>query len=1679
MPEYDIDKFVAKNKPKQPILDIDEFVGESPEPDISTLTETPAVSTGFDPTPAPDRLAGFKKWGREVAIPSIDRAVMGLFDFQASTKPGYSPEGMALVTGRQPEELPGAMSTPEALFEGKRFVAERALDYAKAAAGSPMHAGTGVAKRIGELALTDPGLLLLDLSIAGGMTKGMRAKGRGRGKVIEKAPKQEIKPVEKVEAVEVPEVKKSALKEPIKQPEISPELEALQQKFAEESLDQTMKAERAKPEPQKPKLPELPKPKDVEKKPFKIPKIKDEALRAKNIIKEYNESIDRYSDALEWKNRSYEKVSKLREKSQDSKEVLQADQDFMYAARNFKEVEDYYESVKKRYDNLPDKYKPKPVEQRTEPTKPPTMPEAEKPAEKPPGETVELGKKEKVAPVGKSIEFLGVKSSAGDAIKSAKKMKYEKDLYVYATANGFTVEKLPPPKTQGYIIVRPNGSHKVIDYDIAWHMKEYGTERVSLEESKALQKKRREKSPPTKQQLAKAHVDKMPGDLISVKKPKGKNPWEYSRSDVAKIKGESQIIPESKAEIAKREIPEAVETPKEVKSASVVEYPIKNIVTDVDRFQNRITAFSEKTAQTIAERYDPNKFDPVVLWKDPADGNVYVLSGHSRLEGKMRLKHDTIPSRFFEGTEAEAMEFARIHGNRLQTQEGLIETIKAFKEARSKKYTKKQLEDLFDGDVKFLEAISHLNPKGKFVEILGQPVASEFGYIKRLSSWMGELRRGYGDKFTNRHENQVFEFLYKGEVKNHLMGKEEFFNLIDKQVSRIDWTPDSPLVLKRGEAPLTGTKARADTGEAEARIEELKSRQRKARTKEEKGALELEIRKIREGIGEAVKKQGDIFSLPDLKSEAGAGNLKSIREKHGKQVEKIETEKREGGYVKLPRRRIKEDVPTEFKNKHKEVEGFFARTRKLPPLQAVKNLKDRFVESFRTFPELKKKGKREYYAEAIDDLRLLKNATRSARDQAAKDLRGIIQDADYKNFELAKRSIFTDDLIWTAEQSKSIPVDLANLKKYKADLKKLLDADPKARDVIGRYREYMDAVREDLIERGKLGEEARANPVWVHHIVIDYLIGRNRGRFGRGKYVPERGYIKARAGSKRDIYTDLLEVSYAYMKQVIQDNILEDGVVRIANKYASKPIVKTIKGKKHNVLPEGHVRWSPKRGQLMTTKPSDPIQRAVVEAMEAMMKDAETVKKYGDVSPLTEIGKKDVYVLPKELARTLDDMMVYQPKGVTAGLVRSWKRWILNVNPVRYNRRNFVGDFERMVTADAPDATLVPAMKQAYKDIRDATRGLESENYRLASEYGVVGSGKYKVEAQKLRKLPEFSELKGKIRKRDIPKEAIDKIWGKLQELTGNREDFLRLVQFYRNLDRSRSGKSLNTGISRIEGLKEPERISAKVSREILGDYGNFTNFEESLRNGIVPFYSWLKINTSFWTKLFSRQGLTKKNVAVGGKNISRAGVKGLVWTVGGVHAVAFMYNNLKHPEQEERLPEWVKGRFHINTGQQTEDGKEIVITDPTALDDFLETIGMEGSSADVYDVLAGRKTIEGVAGNRIENIYKAPVKTVINRLTPYIKTPVEFFTQRKLFPDPFEPGWIYDDRRYGEAIKGIIGTDITKAGEAVRGKRDIPSALMPYSPIPFYNVKNYDNLGYRLPRRKREEREKRERISR
>ncbi len=234
----------------------------------------------------------------------------------------------------------------------------------------------------------------------------------------------------------------------------------------------------------------------------------------------------------------------------------------------------------------------------------------------------------------------------------------------------------------------------------------------------------------------------------------------------------------------------------------ITEVRLEEINIDLKRFQNRNTAHSERSVAIICENYDERLMivNPITLWKD-INGKTWLLAGHSRLQAHRILKKPTIHSVFFEGTEAEAMEYAK-NSNNIGSRENYLERLKLYRE----KYEALGYEGIQDYILKyedrrslnFLMELLHLNPEGALMEALTSTIdtGDQTGRntLESIASMIGRIRIDFADKLSDEHELEMFRWLVV-DANFKATNKGKFLQRIKSIVSRESFSKGKPLVL--------------------------------------------------------------------------------------------------------------------------------------------------------------------------------------------------------------------------------------------------------------------------------------------------------------------------------------------------------------------------------------------------------------------------------------------------------------------------------------------------------------------------------------------------------------------------------------------------------------------------------------------------------------------------------------------------------------------------------------------------------------------------------------------------------------------------------------------------------------------------------------------------------------------
>jgi ParB-like chromosome segregation protein Spo0J len=117
--------------------------------------------------------------------------------------------------------------------------------------------------------------------------------------------------------------------------------------------------------------------------------------------------------------------------------------------------------------------------------------------------------------------------------------------------------------------------------------------------------------------------------------------------------------------------------------AGVREVPIDDLSVDAKRFQFKSGTDKEGASDLLkgVKQFDRNKAGVVLVWRDAADGKLYIVNGHHRFELARRLGEKTIDVRQIEAKDAAEARLIGAENNIAEGRGSAIDAAKVFKES--------------------------------------------------------------------------------------------------------------------------------------------------------------------------------------------------------------------------------------------------------------------------------------------------------------------------------------------------------------------------------------------------------------------------------------------------------------------------------------------------------------------------------------------------------------------------------------------------------------------------------------------------------------------------------------------------------------------------------------------------------------------------------------------------------------------------------------------------------------------------------------------------------------------------------------------------------------------------------------------------------------------------------------
>ena len=741
----------------------------------------------------------------------------------------------------------------------------------------------------------------------------------------------------------------------------------------------------------------------------------------------------------------------------------------------------------------------------------------------------------------------------------------------------------------------------------------------------------------------------------------------------------------------------------------------------------------------------------------------------------------------------------------------------------------------------------------------------------------------------------------------------------------------------------------------------------------------------------------------------------------------------------------------ELERIHVQNKGIRTDTLAQKAVKGFSELKDMFSRPIKTLPV---KGNEQLYYGRNGLINLTK-----ARNKAGDETTRIIKDItkifkkDKNAFDMFQRKVLLDDLAQEVKLGNALP-NKWTPETVTSELKRLDDLMPDSvKDAIAKRKQHWDSVKNRYIKamedvgvnmEGRLEKED-----YFRHQVLDYMDMKNAvSGVGRKMQVPaNRGFTKGRTGEYvGDINTDYIQAEYEVMAQMLHDTEIAD-TIKFIDK--NKNIVDKVKADAkvqgiedwHKAIPEGYTTWQPREGNVFYMY--KPVAEEIVEGALSLrgmslsgIKDPKIKVVLEDIlndlanqkEVLALGGKRKEFVIPQEVADTLNNMAKNQPTSVPAKFFQDahtlWKRWILYLNPrnaFKYGTRNTVGDLDAVIAGNPSGVTKT---LRSMVELKDAmSNGNFTPELKSFYDLGGYQATQAAQEISQASKLKPFEAFRDNLTVGEKIMKPIKNYEAFMSDANAYREMTLRYGSYLDYLDQLKAGKLKNYGASKksiIDALETNEEKAYKLADDLLGAYDDVSEAGKFLRRQFIPFYSWLETNFKRYKQLFANSvstgdvGATTKTAAgIGAKaGLSVARKVGGIFALTGVLAA---WNTLKYPELEDTLPADVKSKPHVILGQD-KDGNTIYFSRLGSLNDFAEWFGLDNAWQDGMDILNGKKTII----EQLEDMAKSPINKFATGIRPEIKTTVELLTGQRFYPDIFKRGNIRDRGQYFAQSLGL-----------------------------------------------------------
>lgn len=692
------------------------------------------------------------------------------------------------------------------------------------------------------------------------------------------------------------------------------------------------------------------------------------------------------------------------------------------------------------------------------------------------------------------------------------------------------------------------------------------------------------------------------------------------------------------------------------------------------------------------------------------------------------------------------------------------------------------------------------------------------------------------------------------------------------------------------------------------------------------------------------------------------------------------------------------------------------------------------------------------YVPVREALRMVEGAGGRAVEKVSRRMRAALDPLTNEQYDLFEKKMLNDnaaEAIRLHGPTFKLPQNLtpAEVQRMGPELDRAIQEDARVAASQGAQRPSVERAIQDVrqlwlearqeVEAAIKAEDPNADTDWLwaqgdaymHHRVLEYNALENLPDVGSGVRQKRRGFRKKKKGTEKTIAMRYMRTQGEVLSQLFLDAEVARQRKAIRDKEDIKASLQAQHGKDwRQNIPSTHVIRQLDPGSKFA------IGHGVSErAFNRVLRDgfAEiTGKDIKDV--LIKIGPKEEWVIPKEVARTLDDL---EQASLSAGLPRKflrrvqnkWKEWQL-LSPrrsARYMFRNAVSDMTKAVTWSP---TVVKQLPRASKELFQYFRGRENVSDDLLSfmAHGGVGGtlSMQELNATEESRMRQLSERDVK-RAMDLvlapvkaPVKATRAWFRKARQVATFMESLTRYASYldYKSQLERNNGKPMNWGASipeEIMALETNEQKAYWLSNELLGAYDQVSEGGRFIREQIMPFWSFQELNLRshyrLWKNAIADEGMSRAIAKRAGLQIAlrspflvAKAVKfyGLAMAFEAFLSVAnhLQMALLDDDELEDDVPEDVRRRPHILLGRR-EDGSARYFDRLSVFAEFRDWFQVDTAIYNIQNYLDGRMTKRDIAQDMALGLFDK----IWNQIGPLsglgLKTGAELATRRSGHP--------------------------------------------------------------------------------